>query len=269
MSDIARRRLRQVNHEPAEPVLYVTVAVLSRILRVLTRQDWRHMERVPKTGGAVFVINHTSNFDPLAYGHYIAYAGRWPRFLAKEEIFRVPGLGWVARNCGQIMVERDGPAARRALDASVAAMREGKSVSIYPEGTITADPLTWPMKPKSGAARIALETGVPVIPVGQWGAQEVMPGKKLVWPRLLPRKTMRVMAGEPVPLDDLRGRPLTAAVVTEASERIMAALTDVVAELRGERPPADRWDIRLGRRVPSERPRDLDEPAADPLGDDR
>lgn len=179
MSDIARRRLRDVNHEPAEPVLITTVAVLSRLLRVITHQDWRHLERVPAEGGVVFVANHISNFDPLAYGHYLAYAGRMPRFLAKEQIFRTPGLGWVASRSGQIMVRRGGPEARNAVIASVEAVRAGKSVTVYPEGTITADPETWPMTPKSGAARIALEADVPVVPVGQWGAQEVLPGKKL------------------------------------------------------------------------------------------
>lgn len=261
MRELARRRLSDVNHEAAEPVLITTVTVLARILRVITHQDWRDTERIPAEGGVVFVSNHISNFDPLAYGHFLAYAGRWPRFMAKEQIFTTPLLGWVATHAGQIEVKRGGPVALNAVIAATEAVRAGKSVSIYPEGTITADPETWPMTPKSGAARIALETGVPVIPVGQWGAQEVLPGKKLTWPRVFPRKTMRVKAGPPVELDDLRGRPVTAEVLAEASDRIMAALTDIVAELRQERPPAGRWDIRLGRRVPigepAPAPRDL------------
>ncbi|GAB3713569.1 lysophospholipid acyltransferase family protein [Mariniluteicoccus flavus] len=257
MSEIAQRRLKDVNHEVVEPVLMTTVVILTRMLRVVTRLDWRHMERVPQTGGVVFVVNHISNFDPLAYGHYISYAGRWPRFLAKEQIFKVPALGWVATNAGQIMVKRGGPDAFKAVEAAVEAVRAGKSVSIYPEGTITADPDGWPMTPKSGAARIALEADVPVIPVGQWGANEVLPGKKLTWPRLFPRKTMRLITGEPVQLDDLRGKPLSGEVLAEASERIMDAITALVSELRDEQPPATRWNIRLGRREDPQGTRDL------------
>ncbi len=247
--DIARLPLDRVIAEPAEPVLRRTVATLAALLRVLTHQDWRGRDRIPATGGVVFVVNHISNFDPLAYGHYLSWAGRWPRFLAKEAIFRVPLLGWVASRSGQIMVRRGGPDAGAAVDAAVAAIREGKSVSVYPEGTITADPLTWPMTGRTGAARIALAANCPVIPVGQWGANHVLPGKKLTWPRLLPRKTMHVLAGEPVPLDDLRARPVDEAVLDEATERILDAITALVAELRQETPPPGRWDMAADRRL--------------------
>jgi 1-acyl-sn-glycerol-3-phosphate acyltransferase len=251
--DIARVPMREVIDEPAEPVLRRTVAILTALLRVLTHTDWRQREKIPQRGGVIFVINHISNFDPLAYGHFLTWAGRWPRFLAKDQIFRVPVLGWVARNAGQIEVRRGGPDAARAVDAAVAAVRAGKSVSIYPEGTITSDPLTWPMTGRTGAARIALAGDCPVIPIGQWGAQEVIPGKTLSWPRLLPRKTMRVIAGDPVDLDDLRARPVDEAVLAEATERILDAITALVVELRQETPPPGRWDHAQGRRVTSRR----------------
>ncbi len=249
---IARLRMRDVISEPAEPMLRRTVGALAAILRLLTHQDWRGRDRIPATGGVVFVVNHISNFDPLAYGHYLTWAGRWPRFLAKEAIFQVPLLGFVASRSGQIKVRRGGPEAGAAVDAAVQAIREGKSVSVYPEGTITADPLTWPMTGRTGAARIALAANCPVIPVGQWGANEVLPGKKLTWPRLFPRKTMRLLAGHPVPLDDLRARPLDEQVLDEATDRILDAITALVAELRQETPPPGRWDMAAGRRLTSE-----------------
>lgn len=80
------------------------------------------------------------------------------------------------------------------------------TVVMYPEGTITADPLHWPMTGRTGAARLALETGVPVIPVGQWGPQEVMGYKEMTFPKLWPRKTMKLYCGTDVELSDLRGR---------------------------------------------------------------
>lgn len=250
MSDhIANLPLRSVIDEPAEPVLRGTVAVLAAILRVVTRTDWRGRDRIPSRGRAVFVVNHISYFDPLAYGHFLTWAGRWPRFLAKEQLFRVPGLGWIVRNAGQIPVRRGGPDAARSVDAAVAALRTGKSVSIYPEGTITTDPLGWPMMARTGAARIALAADAPVIPVGQWGAQHVIPGNKAGMPRLFPRRTMSVIAGEPVDLDDLRGRPLDEALLDEATDRIMVAITALVAELRGKTPPPGRWDPIVRERV--------------------
>jgi 1-acyl-sn-glycerol-3-phosphate acyltransferase len=99
------------------------------------------------------------------------------------------------------------------------------------------------MMGKSGAARIALATGCPVIPVGHWGAQDLLfPYAKK--PDLFPRKRVVFKAGDPVPLDDLRERPVTPEVVAETTERIMSAITDIVAELRGQTPPAERFDPR-------------------------
>ena len=142
-------------------------------------------------------------------------------FLAKAALFRVPFVGRVLRGAEQIPVYprrgRRGPGVRpRAVEA----VRAGKCVAIYPEATLTRDPDLWPMVGKTGAARVALETGCPVIPVAQWGAQELLPpyAKR---PRLFPRKTMHVLAGPPVDLDDLRGQPIDADVLREATARII------------------------------------------------
>ncbi len=115
---------------------------------------------------------------------------------------------------------------------------------IYPEATITYDPDLWPMEGRTGAARIALDTGCPVIPVGQWGAEEIMWGKKIHFPKLLPRKTVRLLAGPPVPLDDLRGQPMTSQNLVQATDRIMDAISSLVADLRQATPPAQRYDPR-------------------------
>lgn len=236
--------LAQANSEPGERAIFVTVSLLHALLRPVTKRDWRGQELLPRTGGAVVVANHISNVDPLALGQYLAFSGRWPRFLAKESIFGVPVVGAVVRACGQIPVRRNTLAARDALAPAVAAVEQGRAVVVYPEGTITLDPDLWPMRGRTGAARIALETDAPVIPIGQWGAQDIMYGKQKTLPRLLPRKTLRLETGHPVPLDDLRGVPVTAEVLAEATERIMAAITALVAGLRSDRPPAERFDPR-------------------------
>ncbi|MBA8795448.1 1-acyl-sn-glycerol-3-phosphate acyltransferase [Friedmanniella endophytica] len=252
-SSPARRPLRSVISEPAEPFLYRIVWVLGQLLRRTTRQDWRGQQNVPSTGGLVLVANHLSNFDPLALAHFLIWSGRWPRFLAKASLWKVPLVRTVVTRCGQIPVERNSRDSARGLTQAAAAVRAGKCVVVYPEGTITRDPELWPMAGKTGAARIALETGAPVVPVGQWGAQQVMPGVRPTLPRLLPRPTLRVAAGPPVDLDDLRGRPLTHDVTREATDRITAAITALVAELRGATPPAQPYQ-RAGATVPDPRP---------------
>ncbi|MFL6025368.1 MAG: lysophospholipid acyltransferase family protein [Friedmanniella sp.] len=237
--------LSQANREPGREVIFAVVTLLHAVLKPFTRRDWRNQDKVPSTGGVVFVANHISNVDPLVIGQYLAFSGRWPRFLAKASLFRVPVLGAVLRGCGQIPVQRGSAAAKDALSAAVAAVRDGRAVVVYVEGTITLDPGLWPMRGRTGAARIALQTGAPVIPLGQWGAQDIMYGKRIHFPKLLPRKTLRVLAGDPVPLDDLREEPMTGAVLAEATERILASLTALVAELRAEPPPVQRYDPRL------------------------
>ncbi len=226
--------LRTVISEPAEPFLYRTVWVMNQLLRRLNHQDWRHQERIPQTGGLLICANHISNFDPIALAHFLIWSGRWPRYLAKAALWRVPVIATVMVRCGQIPVERHSADAAVGLRHAIEAVEQGRCVVVYPEGTITRDPAMWPMAGKTGAARIALQAGVPVVPVGQWGAQLVMPGVKVSVPRLLPRKTMRMLAGPPVDLDDLRAGPLTHDVLREATERIMAAITALVAELRDE-----------------------------------
>jgi hypothetical protein len=142
-----------------------------------------------------------------------------------------------------IPVFRESGQAADAFRAAVDAVRQGKCVAIYPEGTLTRDPGMWPMAGKTGAARVALETRCPVIPVAQWGPQEIL-GRYQKRIRLFPRKTMHVRAGPPVDLSDLYGEPLTAPVLREATERIMAAITRELEVLRGEKAPADRFDAR-------------------------
>jgi 1-acyl-sn-glycerol-3-phosphate acyltransferase len=242
MANTELRPLSEVNHEPGGQAIATVVRIVNAIIRPLTKRDWRHQDRVPQSGGVIFVVNHISNADPLAVGQFLAFSGRWPRFLAKASIFKIPVVGRVIAACGQIPVQRESTHSKDALVAAAQAIEQGRALVIYPEGTITRDPDLWPMRGKTGAARLAFTTGCPVVPIGQWGAQELMPGRKPSFPRLLPRKTLRFAAGEEISLDDLRGKPVTAATLDEATTRMMDAITVLVAELRQATPPAHRYD---------------------------
>ena len=130
-------------------------------------------ENLPSEGGYLLVSTHLSNVDPLCLCWYFMKRDTAVRFLAKKSMFSVPVFGWIIAGMGLIPVNRDSdPAA--VLAPARAALEGGEVVGIYPEGTLTRDPQEWPMQFKSGAARLALDTGVPVIPVSQWGAQEIM-----------------------------------------------------------------------------------------------
>lgn len=221
----------------------VAVGVLKPFLIPATSRDWRGSEHVPSTGGCILAVNHNSHFDTVTTAHFVYDHGRVPRFLAKQSLFAAPVVGSVLGNAGQIPVERLSRNAVGAFEAAVAAVNSGECVVVYPEGTLTRDPDLWPMTGKTGAARIALETQAPVIPVAQWGAQHVLaPYAKM--PDFFPRKRVSMWAGPPVVLDDLYDKPRTSETFKIATDRIMDALTGILADIRGETPPAERYDPR-------------------------
>ena len=222
----------------------VAASIVKPTLMVTTKRDWRDGEKIPASGGCVIVVNHVSHLDPLTLAHFLYDHGRLVRYLAKDALFRTPVLKHVVRDAGQIPVRRMTEGAVTAFQAAVEAVGQGECIGIYPEGTLTRDPDGWPMRGKTGAARVALATGAPVIPVGQWGVQDILPAYS-VRPHLFPRKTVHYMAGDPVDLSDLQDKPLSDAVLRQATDRIMAAITVLVEELRGEKAPAVRFDPRV------------------------
>lgn len=221
----------------------VAVGILEPLLRLFTRRHWVDGLKIPAEGGAVLAANHVSHVDPLTFAHLVYDHGRLPRFLAKAALFDLFFVGAIFRASGQIPVFRESANAQRAFSAAVEAVRKGQLVVVYPEGTITRQPELWPMAGKTGAARIALTAGVEVVPVAQWGAQDILwPYRKV--PHLLPPRTVHAKVGDPVDLDDLRGVELTPEVLREATGRIMDAITVLLEDLRGEPAPRERFDPR-------------------------
>lgn len=225
----------KLGRDGAGPGVKAAVALLYPINLLLFRRTWRHIDRIPETGPAIVVMNHISKIDPIIMAAFIWDTGRVPRFMIKSTLFTYPVVGWVFRTAQQIPVDRGSSAARSAVDAAHAALARGEVVIIYPEGTTTKDPDLWPMQARTGIARLALDNpGVPIIPVGQWGSVKHGPRSR----RRLGRRPVSASIGEPVPLDDLRARPLSLDALRETTERIMVAVRDEVAVLRGETPPA-------------------------------
>ncbi|MGK3649202.1 lysophospholipid acyltransferase family protein [Pseudarthrobacter enclensis] len=220
---------------------FVFIAGIARpLLNLMMAKKWEGLDKLP-AGGFIAAPNHCTEIDPLVVGHMLYNQKRAPHFLAKAGLFKVPGLGWLLHATKQVPVERSTAGANRSLQVAQEIVAEGGAIIIYPEGTLTRDPDLWPMKGHTGAARLALEGGIPVVPIAHWGAHEVFPryGKRF---HLFPRKTSRVVVGDPVDLSAFAGQPMDKATLTAATAAIMDAITELLAGLRGETPPAERWD---------------------------
>lgn len=256
-----------MDHSPAWRA--IVVGILRPLLFLVLKRDWRGRDNIPRAGGVIVAANHLSWSDPLALAHFVYTAGRFPVYLAKSSVFKVKGLGHILRRTGQIPVYRERTDAALALRDAEKGLRGGEAVIFYPEGTCTRDPDLWPMTGKTGAARMALTTGVPVIPVAHWGAHELWPyGTKQFRP--FPRKTMHIIAGPPVDLSKYEGRPVDSATLNAATADIMRAIADLLAKLRGEPAPQTLYEHRAAargaRRAACEAAR-VDETArADPAG---
>jgi 1-acyl-sn-glycerol-3-phosphate acyltransferase len=228
--------------------LQFAVVVIKPVSLLLTSRDWRGRNHVPRSGGVILAVNHVSHVDPLLLAHFVYGCGRLPRFLAKVEVFRLPFAGRVVRGAGQIPVLRHTPDAAQALSAAVEALERGECLVIYPEGTITRDPQLWPLRARTGVARLALMTGAPVIPVAQWGAQDILGQDRRV--RLLPRRRIHFLAGPPVDLSRWRdsrpggrtGSEVDADTLRAVTDAIMARIAEQLAEFRRQPPPAEVWD---------------------------
>ena len=208
----------------------LAVVILYPLDGLLFRIRWRDLDRIPATGGVIIAINHISHIDTVLMARLVWQSGRVPRFLVKNTMFEKRVVGTIMRGANQIPVYRGTTDAAKSLHAAVEALRGGEAVVIYPEGTVTKDPAQWPMQAKTGVARLALlSPDVPIIPIGQWGAQEV--DKRRF------RPVVRASIGAPVDVSGFRGAEPTGPVLREITDAVMAAVRDEVAAVRGEAPP--------------------------------
>jgi 1-acyl-sn-glycerol-3-phosphate acyltransferase len=210
--------------------------------------DFAGQEHIPAQGPVILAANHLSYMDIFAVARFADRAGRYPVFLAKSTLFQIPVLGPILGWLGQLPVYRGQADAALVLKQAARLVAETNScVIFYPEGTATRDPELWPMVAKTGVARLALESGVPVVPVANWGAQRILPYGKWV-PKFLPRTTVRVVAGPPVDLSEFQGQPLMNPVLRAATDKIMIEIAQMLGGIRGEQPPAYFYHPAVARR---------------------
>ena len=189
-----------------------------------------------RRGPLLLAANHIGDFDPFVVAVALGKLGIIPRFMATGGVVSAPVVGPLLERTGAIRVERGTELARHAVRVTEVALVQGGHVVAYPEGRIGLTGDGWPERGRTGMARLALGLGVPVIPVSQWGAHEVLQygngwGKVRTLGRaILRRPRLRVHVGPPVVLDDLRvGRVGDA---NRARYRIAAAITSGLVPLR-------------------------------------
>jgi len=229
---------------PPSPTGKALATVTQGLMAPMVRYKFAGTENLPRSGGFIAAANHVSDFDALTFTDFLFRNGFHPRVLAKRSLFNTPVVKNLMNSAGMIPVDRGSEKAAESLDAAAELLREGACVAIFPEGTLTRDPDLWPMEGKTGVARLALTSRVPVIPVGQWGAVNVL-GRYSKVLKPFPPKTVRIKAGPPVDLSEFYDVPLTAEVLHAATSKIMDAISDLVGEVRGGTPPKPRFDLKL------------------------
>ncbi|MBM3690730.1 MAG: 1-acyl-sn-glycerol-3-phosphate acyltransferase [Actinobacteria bacterium] len=225
-----------INRKDKSFLWWLVAFLLRPLMTLLTKRDWRNADRVNIDSGIIFAGNHISWFDPFPVAHFMWANNRPPIYLGKESVFKVALLGSLLRGLDQIPVKRNTEDAAQSLSIAIDRINSGEAVVIYPEGTISRDPNLWPMKGKTGAIRLALLTGAPLIPFAQWGAQEVIPPYKTKL-RLIPRKTMQVNVGLPIDLTRYQGKPITDELLASATDELMQQISNLLAELRNAQAP--------------------------------
>jgi 1-acyl-sn-glycerol-3-phosphate acyltransferase len=224
-----------------------TKIILPPTFGAMMRMEFSGQENFPSGGGVILAVNHLSYMDILATAIMVHKVGRYPVFLAKSSLFEVPVFGTAMRKLGQLPVYRGQVDAGLVLRDAERLGLDGACVIFYPEGTATRDPDQWPMVAKTGVARLALAANLPVVPMAVWGAQQILPYGSVL-PKILPRKTVKVLAGPPVDLSEFADQSLSNQILRAATDKIMADVTALVGELRAEVPPAKPYHPAVERR---------------------
>lgn len=214
-------------YQEVEPAYYLAKAIIKPLVAGWLRVSVEGVHNIPRTGPVIVAFNHISFLDAFIAAYVVDKAGRRPRFLTKSELFRDRRIAWILKGAKQIEVKRGSRAAPVALDHALEALDNGEVVVVFPEGTITTDPELKPMAGRTGAVRLALASGVPVIPAALWGTQNLWPKgyAKHWWP---PKQDVVAAVGEPLALPHNDGSPHA---LQRASSDVMEAISLLVAGL--------------------------------------
>lgn len=198
-------------------------------------------DNIRRDGGVLLVMNHISHIDPPIDAVFVHRNGRVPRFLAKDSLFRMPVFKYMIKGSGSIPVYRASVNAGDSLVEATKALKAGRFVVIYPEGTITRDPDGWPMRSRTGVGRLAmdcLENDWTVLTAARWGTKDILDGytKKF---RPFPRKKVHIDVSEPVDLTRFKGRDVDNELLREVTDFLMTRVREQLSGLRDEPAPTE------------------------------
>lgn len=210
--------------------LFLKFVLLGPALHLLFRPKVTGLEHIPREGGAILAANHVSFLDPLLLP--LVVPRRRVMFLTKVKYIDKPLLRWILAGAGVIPVATDDPrAVGESVTAAAEVVRSGQLVGIFPEGTRSPDGRLYPAK--TGVARIALESGAPVIPVGIIGTDLAYPrGARLPRPR-----SVRIVFGPPIMLAVPGAKVRSASLTRAATDQVMAAIRDLSGQQLAEADP--------------------------------
>ncbi|WP_141553805.1 lysophospholipid acyltransferase family protein [Gleimia coleocanis] len=236
--------------KPPEGMYKFVLTACRPLVYAITKRNWSGQENFPKNQPFIVIMNHVTEADAFLVMHFIADEGHAVRALAKDSLFRVPVLKTILSKSGMVPVARGTSRSGEALEAAKRAIAAGESIAFFPEGTLTQDPDLWPMQFKTGAARLALATGAPVIPVAHWGGHNIMHRFRNSLANIWKRHDIHVMAGPAIDLSDLNHDSEDRETVAEANRRMETAIREMVAQLRGEPVPTQVWDPKTSAYIP-------------------
>jgi 1-acyl-sn-glycerol-3-phosphate acyltransferase len=219
-----------------EPWFHVVRLVVLPPIKLWFTWRFEGLEHVPPAGPAILACNHISYLDPFGNAYAVIKAGRRPRFLAKDELFKIPIVGTALRGAHQIPVNRRSDQ-RASLTAGVDALRRGDVLVIYPEGTVTKHPDWTPMEGRTGVIRLALDSGAPIVPMASWGSQDVW--QKEGRGSLRFGRPVWLKAGPPIDLRGREGARDDREALRDLTGEVMGAIGGLVEDLRGRYPA--RW----------------------------
>ncbi|MCI1901229.1 MAG: 1-acyl-sn-glycerol-3-phosphate acyltransferase [Bifidobacteriaceae bacterium] len=255
--ELHRPNMEEINEQdPAQTKRLLDAATL--MIRSRAKVHAWGVEHIPSNGVYICAATHVTQFDVFIPMMTMFHLGRRPRFMAKEELSHWPFVGWALKHVGMQSVPRRKGMARAIEEESIKILTQGRPLTIWPEGTVSRDPQKWPMSLKRGMAEIALIASrnlgyaIPIFPSVTWGAASI----NHFWP--WPRKNVVLAFDDAVNYSDLlvdsdswkEGQPPDDAVA-ELTERVRRRMESVMADIRGEEPPAaGMWDYRTMSRVP-------------------
>jgi 1-acyl-sn-glycerol-3-phosphate acyltransferase len=235
------------------------VWILRRVIELKVLRVSEGEEKIPESGAAIVIAPHLCEFDALLAPEFVTRAGRMPRIFSKASLWKVPVVKQAFNSGKLIPVERGTENAAKSLEIAKDALTDGDVVFIFPEGTTSKDPESWPMRTKTGAARLALMSGAPVIPILQDGAQFLSKERSeqqsnLPWyPKYHHGKKVvaHLKAFDPIDFSDIfagRFDSPTSEQIDAVNARIEQTLTKLVEDSRGAKAPA-LWDAKLEKRL--------------------